>query len=54
VNLHGDVSAEVSVDLGLLGGMDSGVERSSNIIEALVSDFIDHLFIINIYYITSS
>jgi hypothetical protein len=43
MDLHGDVPLEVSVDLSLLGGMHSGVESSHCVVEALVSDFVNHL-----------
>ena len=43
VHLHGNVPGEVSVDLGLFGWVHSGVQSGSCIVEALISDFIDHL-----------
>ncbi len=43
VDLHGDVSFEVSIDLGLLGGVHSGIKSGNCVVEALVSDFINHL-----------
>ena len=49
MNLNSDVSGQVSVDLGLLGRMYSGVNCGSSVIESLVSDFIDHL-LMNINY----
>jgi hypothetical protein len=45
MNLHGNISGEVSVNLGLLGRVDSWVKSGRNVIEAFVSDFIDHLLI---------
>jgi hypothetical protein len=50
VDLHSDVSGQVSVNLSLLGRVNSWGESSRGDIEALVSDFIDHLLVINIYY----
>ncbi len=50
MHLHGDLSAQISLDLCLLGWMHSWVESGSSFIEALISDFIDHLLLINIYY----
>ena len=43
MDLHGDVSLKVSVNLSLLGGMHSGGECGTKVVEALVSDFINHL-----------
>jgi hypothetical protein len=43
LNLHSDVTGQISVDLSLFGGMDSGVEGSSGVVETLVPDFIDHI-----------
>lgn len=45
VDLHGDISGKVSMNLGLFGGVNSWVESCTSIVKALVSDFIDHLFI---------
>jgi hypothetical protein len=53
VNLHGDVFGEIGVNLGLLGRMNSRVQRSSSVVEAPVSDFIDHL-LITIFIIISN
>ena len=50
VDLDGNVSSQISMNLGFLGWVNSWIESGSCIIEALVSDFIDHLLIINIYY----
>jgi len=49
VHLNSDVSSKIVVDLSLLGGVDSGVDRGHGIVKALVSDFIDHL-LMNINY----
>lgn len=43
VHLHGDVSAEIGMNLGLFSWEDSRVNSGSCIVKALVSDFIDHL-----------
>jgi hypothetical protein len=46
VHLHGYVLGQVSVDLGLLGWMHSGVDCGSEVVESFVSDFVDHLNLI--------
>jgi hypothetical protein len=46
LDLHGDVPLEVSVDFGLLAGVDSGVESRACLVEAFVSDFVNHLLIL--------
>ncbi len=43
VDLHGDVLGQVTVDLGLLGRVHSGVHGRSEVVESFVSDFVDHL-----------
>ena len=43
LDLKGDASGQVEVDLSLLGWMDSWVHGGSEDIEASVSDFINHL-----------
>ena len=46
VDLHGDVLGQVSMDLGLLGRVHSGVDGSGEVVESFVSDFVDHLNLI--------
>lgn len=50
VHLQGHEPGQVQVDLGLLGRVHSWIQSGRKVIEALVSDFIDHL-ILYYYYI---
>ena len=43
VHLHGDVSGQISMNLGLLAGMNSRSQGSNSIVKTLVSDLVDHL-----------
>ena len=45
LHLHSDVAGQVSMNLGLLGGMHSGIEGSSRVVKALVPYLINHIII---------
>ena len=45
LHLHSNVASEISMDLSLLGGMNSRVKGCSRVVKTLVSDLIDHIII---------
>jgi hypothetical protein len=50
LNLEGNSLGQIHINLSLLLWMDSWVHSSSEDVEALVSSFVDHLYLIQINY----